>query len=560
LKTDGSLWATGQNSLGQLGDGTTSDRSTPVQVATGVQAVAAGYNCSLFLKTGGTLWAVGYNAEGQLGDGTTANRSTPVQVATGVQAIVVGSFHSLFLKTDGTLWAMGQNSSGQLGDGTKINRSTPVQVATSVQAVAAGYYHNLFLKTDRTLWAVGSNSYGQLGDGTTTDRYTPVQVATGVQAVAAGNNSSLYVTLTGTPGAVVPSITAPPASQYVAPGSSATFTVAAGSTSSLGYQWKLNGTAIAGATNAAYTVANVQPGNMGFYSVTVSNSAGSVDSAVAILTVSGGSSRLTGLSTRGYVPTGGALTPGFYLRGSGAKAIIVRGVGPTLGGFGIAGPLSDPRMDLIPVGGTTLLTNDDWGTNTNLPALRAAMPFPLVEGSRDAAALATLATATNYGYTVRIVPNGTATDGIAMAEVYDLDATTAPVQLISLSTLGYTGPGEKILTPGFIITGDGPKQLLVRAVGPTLGAAPYNVPGVLADPQFRVVPLNKDFEVANNDNWGGTVALQAAFTQTHDFDLPTGSRDAAAVVRLPPGGYTVQATGVGGTAGNVLVEIYDMDP
>jgi len=87
-----------------------------------------------------------------------------------------------------------------------------------------------------------------------------------------------------------------------------------------------------------------------------------------------------------------------------------------------------------------------------------------------------------------------------------------------------------------------------------------NVAGALADPQFRVVPLNQNFTVASNDNWGGTAALQAAFAQTYAFALPTDSLDAAAVVRLPPGGYTVQATGVGNTTGNVLVEVYDMDP
>jgi hypothetical protein len=261
------------------------------------------------------------------------------------------------------------------------------------------------------------------------------------------------------------------------------------------------------------------------------------------------------------VPAGGSLTPGFYLRGSGTKAIIVRGVGPSLSKYGVAAPLTDPRLDLIPVGSTMpLLSNDDWGTNANLPPLRAAMPFPLVEGSKDAAAITTLLTATNYGYTMRIVPSGTATSGIAMAEVYDLDATTASVQFTSLSTLGFTGPGDNILTPGFMITGDGPKQLLIRAVGPTLGAAPYNVPGVLADPQFRVVPLGKDLTVASNDNWGGTAALKAAFVQMNEFSLPDNSLDAAAIVRLPPGGYTVQASGVGGTTGNVLVEVYDMDP
>ena len=134
------------------------------------------------------------------------------------------------------------------------------------------------------------------------------------------------------------------------------------------------------------------------------------------------------------------------------------------------------------------------------------------------------------------------------------------MQFFSLSTLGFTGAGENVLTSGFFITGAGPKQLLIRVVGPTLGATPYNVPGVLADPQFTVIPLGMNFAVASYDNWGGTAALQAAFAQTNDFALPTNSKDAAAIVRLPPGGYTVQATGVGGTTGNVLVEVYDMDP
>jgi arabinan endo-1,5-alpha-L-arabinosidase len=358
-----------------------------------------------------------------------------------------------------------------------------------------------------------------------------------------------------------PAITTSPASQAVALGSSATFSVTVTSDSPLTYQWRKNGTAIAGATSATYTVTNVQAGNMGFYSVTVGNANGSVDSGVGILTVNAGSSRLTGLSTRGLVQAGGDLTYGFYLRGTGSKSTIVRAVGPTLSNYGVVGPLSDPKMDLIPAGGSTpQLSNDDWGTNSNLPALRAAMPFPLVEGSKDAAALATLSTATNAGYTVRVTPSGAATSGIALAEVYDLDAATAPVRFASLSTRGYSGTGENVLTVGFFITGDGPKQLLIRAVGPTLGAPPYNVPGVLADPQFRIVPLGLDLTVAANDNWGGTTVLQAAFAQTQAFSLPANSLDAAAIVRLPPGGYTVQATGVGGTTGNVLVEVYDMDP
>ena len=198
LKTDGTLWGMGNNGNGQLGDGTTTQRTTPVQVASGVAAMAAGENHSLFLKTDGTLWAAGYNYYGQLGNGTTTDRSTPVQVASGVSAVSAGDAYSLYVKTDGTLWAMGLNNYSQLGDGTTTNRSTPVQVASGVAAVADGGSHSLYLKTDGTLWATGRNNTGQLGDGTTTNRTTPVQVASGVAAVSAGGNHSLHLKTDGT--------------------------------------------------------------------------------------------------------------------------------------------------------------------------------------------------------------------------------------------------------------------------------------------------------------------------------------------------------------------------
>ena len=198
LKTDGTLWATGFNGSGQLGDGTTTSRSTPVQVASGVASVAAGNSHTLFINTDGTLWAMGSNSSGRLGDGTTTNRSTPVQVASGVATAAAGGSHSLFVKTDGTLWAMGINSSGQLGDGTTTSRSTPVQIASGVASAAAGNSHSLFVKTDGTLWAMGLNSSGQLGDGTTTSQSTPVQVATGVASAAAGSSHTVFVKTGGT--------------------------------------------------------------------------------------------------------------------------------------------------------------------------------------------------------------------------------------------------------------------------------------------------------------------------------------------------------------------------
>jgi len=198
LKTDGTLWATGSNHYGQLGDGTTTNRSRPVQVMRDVQAVFAGGYHTMILKADGTLWATGNNEVGQLGDGTITNRTRPVQVMSGVQAVATGDRHTMILKTDGTLWATGWNYYGQLGDGTMANRSTRVQVMRDVKAVAAGYGHTMILKTDGTLWATGNNLYGQLGDGTTKDRSRPVQVMSGVQAVAAGFEHTMILKTDGT--------------------------------------------------------------------------------------------------------------------------------------------------------------------------------------------------------------------------------------------------------------------------------------------------------------------------------------------------------------------------
>jgi 6-phosphogluconolactonase (cycloisomerase 2 family)/alpha-tubulin suppressor-like RCC1 family protein/fibronectin type 3 domain-containing protein len=211
VKNDSTVWAWGYNTTGQLGDGTTIDHSTPVQVLSGlsgVAAVTAGYQYSIALKNDGTVWGWGYNSYGQLGDGTFTTRTTPVQVNTvsGITAIAAGGANESYtvaLKNDGTVWAWGNNSYGQLGDGsTTTNRSTPVQASglSGVTAIAAGAGHTLALKSDGTVWAWGRNSYGQLGDGSTTTRTTPVKVSglSGVTAIVAGSSHSLALKSDGT--------------------------------------------------------------------------------------------------------------------------------------------------------------------------------------------------------------------------------------------------------------------------------------------------------------------------------------------------------------------------
>ncbi len=196
LKTDGTLWATGNNGSGELGDGTTVPRTSPVQVATNVAQIAAGWDHSAFIKTDGTLWTMGYNAYGQLGDGTNISRSTPVQIATGVGQVSAGARHTMFVKpggvTTGTLWATGDNSFGKLGTGGG-STTTPALVTSGVSKVACGEESNYFIKTDGTLWGIGFNGSGQLGDGTTISRSTPVQIATNVASVSAGSYHVMFL-------------------------------------------------------------------------------------------------------------------------------------------------------------------------------------------------------------------------------------------------------------------------------------------------------------------------------------------------------------------------------
>lgn len=206
LNSEGAVLAWGLNNSGQLGDGTTTQKTIPARVPSllGVSAIAAGLNHSLAIKDDSTVVAWGLNANSQLGDGTTIQRDipTPVALLSGIKAISAGAWHSLALKNDGTVYAWGLNGNGQLGDGTTTQRNMPIQVPglSGIVAIAAGSYHSLALKDDGTMFAWGYNGYGRLGDGTTTQRIIPTSVSglSGVKAIAAGAHHSLALKDDGT--------------------------------------------------------------------------------------------------------------------------------------------------------------------------------------------------------------------------------------------------------------------------------------------------------------------------------------------------------------------------
>jgi alpha-tubulin suppressor-like RCC1 family protein len=213
VTSNGTVWAWGENNAGELGNGTKTSSSTPVQVTgmTGVIQVAAGNGFSLALRSNGTVWAWGTDTLGQLGNGVTRlTQVTPVEVTglTGVAKIAAGSDFSLALRSDGTVWAWGHNAHGELGNGTTVNSSVPARVSNifQVTGIAAGADASLATRTSSTgtqVWAWGANADGQLGDGTTTDHHTPEHVTgigtANIASIAMGGD---FAVVLGTDGSV----------------------------------------------------------------------------------------------------------------------------------------------------------------------------------------------------------------------------------------------------------------------------------------------------------------------------------------------------------------------
>ena len=220
LKSDGTVYGWGTNTNGRIGDNTATTRAYPVQVkGTGgvgvlsdVTDIHAGTAHSVARKSDGTVWAWGLGTSGQLGDNTIVSKSAPVQVTmlagtaplTDVTAIASasGAGHTLALRSDGTVWAWGLGTNGQLGDGSAVTRSSAVQVMnlTDVIAISAGTAFSMALKSDGTVWTWGLNTSYQLGDGTVTQRNQPVIVPglNGITRIAGGSIFSLALKNDGT--------------------------------------------------------------------------------------------------------------------------------------------------------------------------------------------------------------------------------------------------------------------------------------------------------------------------------------------------------------------------
>jgi hypothetical protein len=299
------------------------------------------------------------------------------------------------------------------------------------------------------------------------------------------------------------------------------------------YYFEVNGWGSAGTLADGYTGSITL--NLSFTSI--------IDPAAAV-------SRLVNLSVRSRAGSADkTLIMGFVISSGAANQVLVRGLGPLLNQFGVAGYLADPQLNLFTADGVRIDSNDNW--NQSLNATFAAVgAVALTAGSKDAALLRSMSTGV---YSAQITSDDSTT-GIALAEIYDVGKAGA--RFVNVSARSQAGTGDDILIAGFVLEGGAAKKLLIRGLGPTLTSLGVN--GSLADPVLSVFD-QAGVELALNDDWGGTPELKTVFTQVGAVAMASDtSKDSALVMTLLPGVYSVHVAGVAGTTGVALVEVYEV--
>ena len=373
-----------------------------------------------------------------------------------------------------------------------------------------------------------------------------------VATSSSGTATSTVATLTVVDAA--PTFTLQPVGATLAVGGNVTLSAAATGSLPLTYQWRQDGVAISGATNASLDILNAQLSKAGVYDVVATNGAGTATSTGARLVVG---PRVVAYSAHLVIDAEGALGT-FTVEGTLPKKLLLRAIGPGLASFGLGG-MFDPQLEVFDATGSLVAINNDWGTGTDAAAIAnlaaAVGAFPLVAGSRDSAMIVTLAPGT---YTARAKP-ASGGGGAAYLELYDADLPTAPMSTLPyLAIRGRMAAGGGVVIGGLGSNGRGVRSYLVRAVGPALGVA-----GAVANPSVLVV--RDGTLVGNNDDWDAVPAdaatVSAATARVATFALPAAGRDAALVLtgNLHAGSATVQLGSADTSGGLVLLELHDLD-
>lgn len=437
--------------------------------------------------------------------------------------------------------------------GIAVDASGAVYVTKGEALSSAGYPIRKIAPDGAVTTLPGSGGYGGL-------------IEAGILTAIAIDGHGTFHVVDGWYGAILVNATPPVLTtalmgQSVSAGGTATFRADTSGNAATGYQWLKDGVAIPGAASATLQIEDVKATDLGSYAVRLTNAAGSIVSDTAVLCFPNSNAEgLVNLSARAGAGTGSqTLIMGFVVGGAeatGTRPLLIRGVGPELESFDVPGAHADPMVTLFS-GSTVVATNDNWGGEQQVSVIGAqvgAFAFKSA-ASRDAALYRPDLAA--GAYTVHVTGVGSGT-GVALAEVYDATPEGVPPgstpRLINLSARAQVGTGPDVLIAGFRIGGTAPRTLLIRAIGPTLGS--FEVEGVLDDPALDL--FQGTTRLHSNDNWAGDAAVASASEIAGAFALDAASRDAAMLLTLQPGNYTVHVSGVAGTTGVALFELYDM--
>src|SRR6476646_484820 len=257
-----------------------------------------------------------------------------------------------------------------------------------------------------------------------------------------------------------------------------------------------------------------------------------------------GSASFQNLSARAHIFTGEQiLIGGFIIEGTENKMVLIRGLGPSLAAFGVVNPLANPTLSLYDHTATLVAANDNW-KDTQQAQIQATGLAP--SNDFEAAILATL----SPGAYTAFLQGKSATTGIGLAEIYDLDPSVN-AQATNLSARGFVGTGNDVLIGGIIIRGPtgSMQRVLIRALGPSLGG----VASPLANPKLSLHDANGNV-IANNDNWQDSQQANIAATGK----APPNTKESAILALLAPGNYTAIVTGKNGTTGVGLIEFYSL--
>lgn len=512
----------------------------------GGQFVAAGSTATYLSSTDGTNWQNNSVAgESSSAYGLVYYRNSWLAI-TSFYPAADASKHIAFTSPDGVSWTK-----------TYINvnsvMSDPIVIANSSLILGVSHANDgrVFISQDGMNW---------------TDEQV-VAVPSGgsvyLQSAAEGNGTLVVVGISSqiyTPSGT-PFVVAQPTAQTANTGQSVSWNAQAYGTGPFTYQWKKNGVAISGATNATFSLYDISSADAGNYSVTITNPAGSYTTTQAVLTVNsvqhstGPAAWISNLSVRANMTAGQTMIVGFTVA-DGSEDILVRAAGPWLATtfpqwFSSTSVMADPRLAYYPNGSSSAAaTNDDWDSGLYM-AFSAVGASPFVLGSPDAAFVQTLAGGNN---TVWVQGTG---GGYVLLEGYGLAKSGAP-RLTNISARNHVGTGADILIAGFVLKGSGNKKLLIRGIGPRLNEL-WAIPGVLADPMLEIYDATNN-KIASNNDWDSS--LTSTFDTVGAYRFTPGSKDAAIIVNLAASdagtGYTAQVKGADGGTGEAVVEVYEV--